>query len=1461
MISLTDNYNEYLYSMYKLKRIDPNSEFEIRFGLPLKKFNGKKNIITEYKFTNLINSLKSNFEFISKSNTLDMFIYENNNVNSQLNLRFSMNNSEIISLYCKNLIQSENLLDNPNIEILYKNNYIINNDHKYIIDNLNAKNLNKLDKSYNLDNQDYNIRFSLKSEVLFNQTNQAFITSNFNLKKLVEIEFLKYKSLLSNNNNNINNIYKTYRLKNRYSFKLGNHRLDLTVVRSSKKVLNNHGYYENMPIKDFINSNLINEKKTYEIELELFNYDNSSHKSIELWEKTELINLQKHIEYIIVNLNNFPKIIKNSENLDVLYIYKLFIQNNIKNILDKKINDINSLIELDELKNNLLNAEQDKKIIIKSEMDKINSLINDKLFTDNIIKNKLNKSQLLAKYNKYKLKPFIKNYFTSPKLISLEMKHLVPIVNDTDNKLSIINNNYCVTDKADGHGMLLYILGLNHLSELDSSKFTKYNGNIYLIDSNLKFYNTGLKLDLSKQNQTNYLNTLINGEFIDSDIHKNKIFKFIAYDLYILNNIDCKKLNLISNDDTIKTRYKLLNDYIDKIELIKNSDLSLDLSIKKYGIGIKKTKNIFLKCNNIWKDFLNDNSDYKYDGLIFTPIDLPVSYSHNNLDYDLNISQTWNLNMKWKPFYENTIDFLIKLRYNNLVTYNNNTIKEPLINLLSVDNAQSYRKYLTYDLYVGKNTNSNNPCVYNTKNVNKYLPTKFVPSNPYHPNAHICKQFIKKNNKVYCKHWDKNTNKWIVSQDVIKDNTIVEFAYNSNSDNNEFSWIPIRNRIDKTIDYESGLIEKNKLFNILNKFINLAKNKINVLTNEQEKLILKIKPVINFIPNLDNKYYNSHELYNFIKSNYNLIEDFYPNYNHINFKCNYGNNYRTANSNWSSIHNPITQSMITTGDNIPNNLSNQIYYMQENNRKKSLFIHMRNFHNKIIKDSILIKNTKKLLNYNNIHDIKLLDLACGKGGDINKWKKNIINEIIGIDIIHNNIFDTVDGACVRYNNMVEDYKGIDWVPNINFLVGDISLDISNGNAFKNNSFSYNLWQKIWIDNNLKNNNFNVISIMFAIHYIFNDETKINKLIENIDNNLKPGGYFVGTCFDGQQLFKLLESKKKGESIEGYKNNTKIYKITKLYDNKEFKNDNTSINYPIDVFVKSIHSENSNTEYLVNFEFLVKLLEQKNIYLLDDQQTKLLDFTNKSTGLFSEVFTNLDEIIKNPSLNSNDKTIYNNIIDKMSETEKQFSFINRYFIFRKLSNEDILFNKIYKFILNQLSTNKIYTKLIKKNNWAELKLIVRQNFIFNDDIWLKIINKIHINYIINGKLSSQKKKKLKVISESKLSVLKLPRIKYSDLEMFEKIFKMMIIQNKKYNFIDNLTNIFKTNKKLYLQIKQLLHIFSSRENGIYKNTYLYAKQEPDKEQLILITYKNINYDKFIKQYETINEFVILFKTKL
>ena len=62
----------------------------------------------------------------------------------------------------------------------------------------------------------------------------------------------------------------------------------------------------------------------------------------------------------------------------------------------------------------------------------------------------------------------------------------------------------------------------------------------------------------------------------------------------------------------------------------------------------------------------------------------------------------------------------------------------------------------------------------------------------------------------------------------------------------------------------------------------------------------------------------------------------------------YGNDYRVANSNWHSLHNPITEKMIRTGNSIPDQLSDDdVYYNRITNTSET--DGLRDFHNLFVK--------------------------------------------------------------------------------------------------------------------------------------------------------------------------------------------------------------------------------------------------------------------------------------------------------------------------------------------------------------------------------------------------------------------------------------------------------------------------------------------------------------------------------
>ena len=88
-------------------------------------------------------------------------------------------------------------------------------------------------------------------------------------------------------------------------------------------------------------------------------------------------------------------------------------------------------------------------------------------------------------------------------------------------------------------------------------------------------------------------------------------------------------------------------------------------------------------------------------------------------------------------------------------------------------------------------------------------------------------------------------------------------------------------------------------------------------------------------------------------------------------KNNFGNAYHVANSNWKSIHEPITEEMLMTGNGIFIEASDDDVYYNKIKGKNSETKLMRDFHNIYVK--------RLLINRFAEDNTKLIDFAVGKG--------------------------------------------------------------------------------------------------------------------------------------------------------------------------------------------------------------------------------------------------------------------------------------------------------------------------------------------------------------------------------------------------------------------------------------------------------------------------------------------------
>jgi len=376
----------------------------------------------------------------------------------------------------------------------------------------------------------------------------------------------------------------------------------------------------------------------------------------------------------------------------------------------------------------------------------------------------------------------------------------------------------------------------------------------------------------------------------------------------------------------------------------------------------------------------------------------------------------------------------------------------------------------------------------------------------------------------------------------------------------------------------------------------------------------------------------------------------------------YGNAYKVCNENWKSIHpsGRITENMISTGLNIPSvSVSEDVYYNSSAGKFKTNA--MKKFHNLYVKKKLIVGASKK--------GDTLIDFACGKAGDLPKWISAGLSFVFGVDISKDNLENRLDGACARFLKMTKSNKN---VPYALFVNGNSSFNIKDGSAMLNDKakqitaavFGHGQKDAHKIGKGVARqygkgiDGFNVASCQFAIHYFFKDPDTLKGFMKNIAECTKHNGYFIGTCYDGKIVFNELKKIKTGESVKIIEDGKKIWEIIKEYGGDTFVDDSSSIGYKINVYQESINQFIS--EYLVNFDYLNRVMSAYGFEIISQEEAREMGMPNGS-GLFSELFLNMsDELSKNKFKAKDYEQAPN-----MSANEKKISFLNRYFIYKKI----------------------------------------------------------------------------------------------------------------------------------------------------------------------------------------------------
>ena len=357
--------------------------------------------------------------------------------------------------------------------------------------------------------------------------------------------------------------------------------------------------------------------------------------------------------------------------------------------------------------------------------------------------------------------------------------------------------------------------------------------------------------------------------------------------------------------------------------------------------------------------------------------------------------------------------------------------------------------------------------------------------------------------------------------------------------------------------------------------------------------------------------------------------------------------------------------MITTGIGIPDEIvDSSVYYKKKN--KDTTTQGLRDFHNKYVKNNLIKYVCKK--------GDTLIDHTVGKAGDLQKWINKELSFVFGIDQSKDNIINRIDGACARYLSSCKKNKNM---PDALFIHADSSKNLKNGDATKKtNVQSQEIINAVFSsekpNTKLKKgvlkvygkgaDGFDIVSNQFSIHYFFESKKTLHNFLRNVSESCKVGGYFIGTTYDGKKVFKKLKDIQYEETISIVHKEEKMWEIKKLYNETEFPNNEKSIGYKIDVYQESIN--NYIPEYLVNFDYFTILLQEYGFIPITTEEANEMNFPH-SIGTFQELYRKMQKEIRENKINK--KRLGK--ATQMTEYEQEISFLNNYFIFKKIGNPD------------------------------------------------------------------------------------------------------------------------------------------------------------------------------------------------
>uniref|UniRef100_A0A6C0CQY9 mRNA (guanine-N(7))-methyltransferase n=1 Tax=viral metagenome TaxID=1070528 RepID=A0A6C0CQY9_9ZZZZ len=216
--------------------------------------------------------------------------------------------------------------------------------------------------------------------------------------------------------------------------------------------------------------------------------------------------------------------------------------------------------------------------------------------------------------------------------------------------------------------------------------------------------------------------------------------------------------------------------------------------------------------------------------------------------------------------------------------------------------------------------------------------------------------------------------------------------------------------------------------------------------------------------------------------------------------------------------------------------------IEETEQSDTMLLKIRQFHT-VVKRDIINNAYSHIMYYIPNAPTVLIDLACGRGGDLHKCFDANYETVVGVDAHENSIIEARERYMASYQSKTKPKQRA--IPyHVHFFNYNIKTQSDNIVRSVHQALQTRYSEMNPLRRHAPNANTgqaDTVIMNFALNYFFETPDTLDTLIRTVSVLLKPGGVFTGVALDGKRVNEIITQNRTQD----------IYKI-KLTDQKQIQ---------------------------------------------------------------------------------------------------------------------------------------------------------------------------------------------------------------------------------------------------------------------------------------------------------------------